>query len=62
MKIMYTVNDVKEILSIGDSKAYAIIRDLNAELEKNGYMTVRGRVPAQYFNERFYGDCRAAGE
>lgn len=56
MKIMYTVNDVKEILSIGDSKAYAIIRDLNAELEKNGYMTVRGRVPAQYFNERFYGE------
>ena len=53
MKIMYTVDDLKEILCVGDTKAYAIIRDLNEELQKKGYMTVRGRVPVQYFNERF---------
>ena len=29
MKIMYTVDDLKEILCVGDTKAYAIIRDLN---------------------------------
>lgn len=55
MKVMYTVDDLKQILCIGDSKAYSIIRDLNAELEAKGYMTVRGRVPARYFNERFFG-------
>lgn len=55
MKIMYTVDDLKEILCVGDTKAYAIIRDLNEELQKKGYMTVRGRVPVQYFNERFFG-------
>ena len=55
MKIMYTVDDLKEILCVGDTKAYAIIRDLNEELQIKGYMTVRGRVPAQYFNERFFG-------
>ena len=55
MKIMYTVDDLKEILCVGDTKAYAIIRDLNEELQKKGYMTVRGRVPAQYSNERFFG-------
>lgn len=54
MKIMYTVDDLKEILCVGDTKAYAIIRDLNEELQKKGYMTVRGRVPVQYFNERFF--------
>ena len=55
MKVMYTVDDLKQILCIGDTKAYAIIRDLNEELQKKGYMTVRGRVPVQYFNERFFG-------
>lgn len=54
MKVMYTVDDLKEILCVGDTKAYAIIRDLNEELQKKGYMTVRGRVPVQYFNERFF--------
>ncbi len=43
-----------EILSIGASKAYAIIRQLNDELRAQGYITVAGRVSAAYFKERVY--------
>lgn len=28
---------------------------MNIELEEKGYITVRGKVPAAYFKERFYG-------
>lgn len=49
------VNEICESFNIGKSKAYQIIRELNKELEDQGYKTIRGRVSRQYFNERFYG-------
>ena len=55
MRQMYNVEDVKKILGIADSKAYEYIRILNAELSKRGFLTVRGRVPRTYFEERFFG-------
>lgn len=48
-----TQEDICELLQVKSSKAYAIIRDLNAELARKGFMTARGRVPKQYFYERF---------
>ena len=50
-----SVNEVKEVLGVADSKAYQIIRDLNSELSEKGYMVVPGRISRQYFYERFYG-------
>ena len=50
-----SVNEVKEILGVADTKAYQIIRDLNSELSEKGYMIVPGRISRQYFYERFYG-------
>ena len=47
--------DVAEILQIGESKAYQIIRALNNELSEAGYFTVRGRISQTYFEERFFG-------
>ena len=35
------------------SHAYRIIRVLNAELQKKGFLTSAGRVPAAYFLERY---------
>lgn len=48
-----TKDEVVKLLQVGDSKAYGIICDLNRELATKGYMTARGRVPKQYFYERF---------
>lgn len=50
-----SVEEVKAVLGVSNSKAYHIIRDLNAELSEKGFMVVPGRVSRQYFNERFYG-------
>lgn len=55
--IFYDVEDVRELLGVSRSKAYDIIRDLNAELKKNGYIVaIAGKVPKKFFNERFYCD------
>lgn len=49
----YTVKNVMECLKCSNTKAYQIMRELNEELKKKGYMTLRGRVPKKYFEERF---------
>lgn len=54
-----TAQEVAEVLGIGESKSYQIIRQLNAELEAKGYITVRGRISRAYFNEKMYGGTKA---
>lgn len=49
----FNAEDVQEILMIGRTKAYQIIRTLNKELDKSGYLVQRGRTPKHYFMERF---------
>ena len=43
---------VMEEMQISKAKAYKIIRQLNDELDKMGYITIQGRVSADYFYER----------
>ncbi|ERK50115.1 hypothetical protein HMPREF1552_01511 [Leptotrichia sp. oral taxon 879 str. F0557] len=52
-KHFYFVDDICKILGFSKSEAYKIIRELNAELEKKGYRTNRGRIVASYFEERY---------
>lgn len=56
MKQFYTVQDVMKILQVKESKAYKIIRQLNAELEVKGYLVVAGKVSKKYFMEKVYFD------
>ena len=44
-----TVEEVAEELRVSKSKAYQIVRELNAEMQKQGYLTVAGRVNATFF-------------
>ena len=39
-----TVEEVATELRVSKSKAYQIVRDLNKELKKQGYLTVAGRL------------------
>lgn len=49
------VDDVVRILGISKSAAYKVMRQMNVELEKKGFITIRGKVSRKYFEERFYG-------
>ena len=49
------VGDVMQILGISRSAAYKLMRQINSELEKKGYIVIRGKVSRKYFEERIYG-------
>ncbi len=47
-----TVEEVATELRVSKSKAYEIVRELNAELRGRGYLTVAGRVNAAFFHKK----------
>lgn len=51
--MLLDVNQVMVILNCGKSRAYNSIKILNKELEKDGYLTIQGRIPAEYLANRF---------
>jgi hypothetical protein len=51
---MLGCKDVMRILNVGESFAYRIIKQLNHELKRDGYIVINGRVPEAKFKERFY--------
>ncbi len=52
---MMDVRDVQEALSVSESTAYGVIRQLNQELREANYLTVRGKISRAYFEKRTYG-------
>lgn len=54
-KRFLNVRDVCELMECSQSKAYCIIRQLNEELDKKGFLTMAGKVNTRYFFDRFYG-------
>ena len=47
--------EVQELLGISKSEAYRIIKALNEEMKKQGYIVINGRVNRQYLMEKIYG-------
>ena len=52
------VEEVAQELGISKSYAYKIVQELKAQ----GYLTVAGKCPAQYFKQKFYGFQIPGGE
>lgn len=50
-----SVAEIQKVLDVSEAKEYRIVRSLNSELKKNGFLVLQGKVSRQYFNERFYG-------
>ncbi len=57
-----TAAEVADIMGISKSKSYQIVRELNKELKKQGYLTVAGKCPIQYFKQKFYGFEQSGSE
>ena len=54
-KLYYTEKHISNMIGVGSTSAYAIIKKLNAELEAKGYIVVSGKIPKNYFNEKYFG-------
>lgn len=54
-KVYITAAELAETLGISTGHAYKIIRQLNNELEKKGFLVIAGKIPSRYLEERWYG-------
>ncbi len=54
MEGLINAQDVACTLGVSRSSAYKIIRNLNRELQEQGYLIVSGKVPKRYFRKRYY--------
>ena len=56
-KNFMTVDEVAQELNVSKSYAYKVVRELNAEMQKLGYLTVTGRVNTSFFRKKLcYSD------
>lgn len=55
MSTYMDAHEIIEITGMSEAYAYKLIKQLNKELEEKGFITIRGRVSRQYFEERIYG-------
>ena len=54
IKRFYNVIDVMELLGVKEAKAYRVMQELNKELNAKGYITISGKVPVKYFDQKYY--------
>ena len=57
-KQFLNAGDVAARMEVSIPQAYKIIRRLNDELARQGYLTVSGKVSRAFFEEKVYG-CRS---
>ena len=50
------VEEVAKELGVSKSYAYKVVRTLNEEMQKLGYLTVTGRVSRKYFMKKMCYD------
>lgn len=53
--IFITAAEMAEILGISKPYAYKIIKQMNEDLEANGFIIISGKVSKKYLEEKFYG-------
>lgn len=51
-KIFLNVEEVAKELGVSKSYAYKVVKQLNQDLKKQGYLKVAGWVNAQYFHKK----------
>lgn len=56
---MVYADEVAATLGVAKETAYKIIKGLNEDLKAKGYVTVSGRLPRRYWEEKFYGGAKA---
>ena len=54
-KLFISAKEVARELEVSDSFAYRLVRKLNDELKKQGFVVVKGKISRKYFEERVYG-------
>ena len=61
-ELFVRAEEVARELGISKPYAYKLVREMNEELKKKGFLTIAGRVSRRYVGEKIYGlRCRQWG-
>ena len=59
-KLYYNAADIAAMLGISMGKSYKILREMNRDLAGRGFLTIAGKIPVEYFREKWYGATKEA--
>lgn len=59
--IYITAAELAKVMGVSNGHAYKLIREMNAELKKQGYLTIAGKLPRAYLEKCLYGFSVAKG-
>ena len=62
LKQYLTASEVAETLGVSQGKAYSVIRELNAQLKAQGYITISGKVNRTFFEEKCLYGTKTEGD
>ncbi|MHA9740119.1 DNA-binding protein [Robinsoniella peoriensis] len=57
--LFVTASEVAEELGVSKPFAYKLVKQMNEELDQQGFITIAGRVSRKYFQEKIYGMKKA---
>lgn len=57
-KIYYSAEDIAKMLGVSMGKSYKILREMNKDLASKGFLTIAGKIPVEYFKEKWYGGAK----
>ena len=58
--IYITAPELAQVMGVSNGHAYKLIREMNTELKKKGYLTIAGKLPRAYLKKCLYGFSTAA--
>ena len=59
-KLYYNAADIATMLGISMGKSYKILREMNRDVAGRGFLTIAGKIPVEYFREKWYGAAKEA--
>ena len=59
-KIYYNAEEISRMLGVSMGKSYKILREMNRDLAGRGFLTIAGKIPVEYFREKWYGAAKEA--
>lgn len=57
--LFVTASEVAEELGVSKPFVYKRVKQMNEELDQQGFITIAGRVSRKYFQEKIYGMKKA---
>ena len=55
-KLYYTADEIAQMVGVGRTTSYKMVNQMNAELLKQGFLVVKGKIPKEYFDESIMVD------